>query len=297
MKKLALLSLAILSILNYGSAQKDEVELKPTKVSEHVYMLEGRGGNIGLTIGEDGVAIIDNQFADLSEKIQNAILELGGGKVNYVINTHLHGDHTGGNENFSENGATIIAQQNVRERLSKEQHNELWERTTPARPKAALPVITFEKSINLYFNNNELYIFHAASGHTDGDAAIFFKDENVIHVGDNFVTYGFPFIDKYSGGTLNGMIDFNEQVLKIIDEDTKIIPGHGALSKKEDLKAFNNRLTEIRELLLNEIRAGKTVKEAIEAKPLAKYEEEWGGNFISSDNFILLTWDDLKANN
>src|SRR5258706_528010 len=199
----------LLLIASRLSAQQnfDTVKIRPIKIKENIYMLKGSGGNMALLIGKDGNLLIDDQFAPLSEKIKAAVRSLDKGAIKYLINTHIHGDHTGGNENFKKDGVTIIAQGNVRSRMMKEQYNAVRKTTTPPRDPEALPVITFDDHISFYINNEELEVFHFNFGsHTDGDAIIHFKNSNVYHMGDVFVRYGYPFIDMNNGGSINGFI-------------------------------------------------------------------------------------------
>ena len=237
---------AVCALWSVSSAQRDfsGVEIETTEVADGIYMLVGAGGNIGLSTGEDGAFLIDDQFAPLSEKILAAIAEVTDDDVEFLINTHWHGDHTGGNEAFGEAGAHIVAHDNVRKRL-KEGLTRSSGRTTPPAPDAALPVITFSKTISFHWNGQHIKVWHPDKAHTDGDAIIFFKDANVVHMGDVFFNGGYPFIDLESGGDVNGYIATHEAVLKKTDDDTKIIPGHGPLANKADLRRTVDMLKEV----------------------------------------------------
>src|ERR1051326_1716052 len=225
------LSILALSLLVWArlSAQQDfsKVEIKVTKVAGTVYMLEGSGGNIGVCAGGDGIVIVDDQFAPLANKIKQALKGISDKPLKFVINTHFHGDHTGGNVEFG-TGATIIAHENVRKRL--QEGGTVGGNAVKPAPKAALPVITFNDRTTVHVNGEDIRAVHFPHGHTDGDSVIFFPQSNVVHMGDDFVTYGFPFVDVKSGGSISGMIAGNEKVLGMLSADAKIIPGHGPLS-------------------------------------------------------------------
>ena len=207
-------------------AAAEDVKIETISVAPGIYMLKGRGGNVGLTVGADGAAIIDDQFADMAPKIRAAVAMLSDQPVEFVINTHLHGDHTGGNDSFGKTGAVIIAHENVRKRLGSPQVNPTTNAPIEARAREALPVITFADSATLHFNDDDLEFKHFANAHTDTDIVVRFRKANVLHMGDCFVG-GFPFIDNNTGGSLDGMIRMHEQVLASIDDKTILIRGHG----------------------------------------------------------------------
>jgi len=290
-----LLTCFLLSILFPVFGQDEEVNIKSTNVRSNVYMLEGQGGNMGLIIGEDGAILIDDQFAPLSDKIKSAIAELTDKPVRFVINTHWHGDHTGGNENFAKSGSTIVAHENVRLRLSTEQYNRFRDSTTPAAPKDALPVITFSESIKLHLNDEDIHIVHTQNAHTDGDALIRFEKANVIHAGDAFVTYGFPYIDVAAGGTFNGLIKLAGDLADLCDQNTLIIPGHGPISKKENVIWFRDRLVSIRDIIITGISEGKSSDDLVNAEVLKDFSD-WDGGFIKSRDFITLVYEELSKN-
>ena len=250
---LACLLLAALCCCRAAAQEKtpdwSTVQIKVTKVSGNIYMLEGQGGNIAASVGEDGIVIVDDEFAPLAEKIQAALKNLGitDKPVRFVINTHYHGDHSGGNAPFANSGSTVIAQDNVRKRLisggSAGNGGSMKMENKPAE-KAALPVITFEHEVTVHLNGEDIRTLHFPSGHTDGDAIIFFPKNNVVHMGDDFVRYGFPFIDVASGGSVLGMIDGVEKAAAQLPADVKVIPGHGALSNLDDVRAYVKMLKE-----------------------------------------------------
>lgn len=285
--------LSILSLLMITCyAQEQEVTIKSTLVRDNVYMLEGQGGNMGLIVGEDGAILVDDQYARLSDKIKAAIAEITDQPVRFVVNTHWHGDHMGGNENFAKSGSTIVAHESVRSRVSTEQYNKFWDRTTPASPKGAWPVITFSESMDLHFNNEDIHIVHTQKAHTDGDALIHFIKANVIHAGDAFVTYGFPYIDMSAGGSFQGLIDLAGELADRCDDNTIVIPGHGPLSSKKDVLWFRDRLQSIKDILDSGIASGKSADELNNEEVLKDFAD-WDGGFIKSRDFILMVYDDL----
>lgn len=258
------------------------VEIEAVRVADGVYMLTGSGGNIGLSIGEDGPFVIDDQFAPLTEKIQAAIAELTSGAVRFVLNTHWHGDHTGGNENFGQAGAMIVAHENVRKRLNPEEFREVMGNTTQAPPDA-LPVVTFTDAVNLYWNGENIHVFHVDPAHTDGDAIVHFVNANAFHMGDTFFQGRYPFIDVNSGGNVNGVIAAAERVLTMVDSDTKIIPGHGPLSGPDELRAYRNMLLTVRDRVQVMVNEGRTADEIVAAAPTADLNDVWGSN---PDGFV-----------
>ena len=278
--------LFILSSAHGSFAQQDfsKVEITATKVAGNIYMLQGSGGNIGVSVGTDGILIVDDQFAPLADKIKKALKDLGDGKLKFVLNTHWHGDHTGGNVAFGPD-APIIAHDNVRRRLSTEQKSEFFKRTTPASPNEALPVITFDKSLSVHFNGEEIKVIHFPHGHTDGDSVIFFTNSNVVHLGDDFFVSRFPFVDLESGGDVEGLIKNIAEIIPKLPADVKIIPGHGAISTVADLKAYHRMLTETTAIVREKMKAKKTLAE-IKAEGLPPEWKEWGSGFIKTDVWL-----------
>lgn len=261
-----------------------KVEITTTKVGGNVYMLEGAGGNIGVSVCADGILIVDDQFAPLADKIKAALKTLVEGKLKFVLNTHWHGDHTGGNAQFSPE-APIIAHDNVRRRLATEQKSEFFKRTTPASPKEALPVITFDKSLSVHFNGEEIKVIHFPQGHTDGDSVIFFTTSNVVHMGDDFFVARFPFVDLESGGSVQGLIKNIAEIIPKLAADVKIIPGHGPIATVEDLKAYQRMLVETTGIVERKMKAGKTI-EQIKAEGLPAEWASWGSGFIKTDVWL-----------
>jgi glyoxylase-like metal-dependent hydrolase (beta-lactamase superfamily II) len=262
-----------------------KVEVKATRIAGNVFILKGAGGNIAATVGEDGVAIVDDQFAPLAPKIHAALAQLSPKPVRFVINTHWHGDHTGGNALFSDTAA-ILAQTNVRKRLIA--GTKMVGREFPPAPPAALPVVTFEQGLSLWWNGEEIRAIHVVPGHTDGDTVVWFTKSNVVHFGDDFVTYGFPFIDVQSGGSVVGLVAALDSILPQIPKDAKIIPGHGEVSTVDDLRKFRSALEDMVGAVRKGLAAGKSVEQLKKDHVLAAWEPTWGGQgkFVSADDFI-----------
>jgi cyclase len=299
----AALAISIATIfVSPASAQQKEpdwskVEIKVTKVSGNIYMLEGQGGNIAASVGEDGIVIVDDEFAPLAEKIQAALknLKITDKPVRFVINTHYHGDHTGGNSPFANSGSTVIAQDNVRKRLLSGgmagNGGSVKMQVKPAE-KAALPIITFEHDVTVHLNGEDIRALHFPAGHTDGDAIIFFPKNNVVHMGDDFVRYGFPFIDVASGGSVQGMADGVEKAIAQLPADVKVIPGHGQLSNLDDVRAYIQMLKDTTAAVQKAMAAKKTLDQMKQEKILAPWAK-WSGDFVNQDTFIETIYNSL----
>ena len=275
----------------FSQAQQTDyskVEIKATKISGNVYMLEGSGGNIGVSVGEDGILIVDDQFAPLADKIKAALKQLGEGKLKFVLNTHWHGDHTGGNQVFGPD-APIIAHDNVRKRMSTEQRSEFFKQTTPASPKEALPVITFNQSLSVHFNGEEIRVIHFPQGHTDGDSVIFFTKSNVVHMGDDFFSNRFPFVDLESGGSVQGLIKNIADIIPKLPPDVKLIPGHGPLSTVDDLKAYHRMLVTTTDIVQQKMKAKKSLDQ-IKKEGLPEEWKSWGTGFIKTDLWLEIVY-------
>lgn len=291
-KQLLGLMLLITSIMN---GQKQEVVIKTTKITDQIYMLEGRGGNIGLFIGEDGVFMIDDQFANITPKILKAIKAITNKPVKYLVNTHWHGDHAGGNENMQKEGAVIVSHENVRKRMSID--TVVRGKTKKASPKEALPVITFTKDMMFHLNGEDVLVSHVHNAHTDGDAHIYFTKSNVIHMGDTYFQGKFPYIDLNSGGSIDGYIASAEKALLMANDETVIIPGHRGLSNKKELKAFKNMLVTIRDRVKEDIKKGKTLEEVKGDKKITKeFEKEYSWGFINDEKIRTVIYKSLKNN-
>jgi cyclase len=267
--------------------------VQTVSVAPGIYMLTGRGGNIGVSIGADGAAIIDDKFADNAPNIRAAVALLSAKPVSFVINTHLHGDHTGGNEAFGSAGAVIIAQENVRKRLSVDFVNPANGQTVAARPRAALPVITFEDSAALHFNDDDLEFTHMPNAHTETDIAVRFRKANVVHMGDCF-TGGFPFIDGNTGGTLDGLILAHEKILPTLDDKTILIRGHGPLGNKAELQAYHDMLVVVRDRVAKLVKAGKSQEDVVAARPTKEFEDKYGGAGFNASEWIGRAYVDQK---
>jgi len=273
-------------ILSSAHAQQDfsNVEIKTIPVRDNVYMLEGQGGNLGVIVGNDRIVLIDDQFAPLSNKILAAVKTIKDVPVKFVINTHWHGDHTGGNAAFGQM-ATLIAHDNVRKRLTQKQVIEFFGSVIEPQSKEGLPVITFADSLSVHLDDEKIKVIHFPNGHTDGDSVIFFTQSNVVHMGDHMFAGFFPFVDLASGGDVEGYTANVAEILGRIDNDTKVIPGHGPLSSKEDLTKFHLMLVETTDIIRQKIDAGKSLEE-IQKEGLPEEWQSWGKGFISTANWI-----------
>jgi len=274
-------------------AQSKEVTIETVKITDQIYMLKGRGGNIGLFVGEDAVLMIDDQFAPLTPKILKAIKTITTKNVDYLINTHWHGDHTGGNQNMAKEGALIFAQNNVRERLSKESVRR-GEKVPPA-PKDALPIVTFGSDMNLHINNETVLATHIHNAHTDGDALIYFMNNNVLHTGDSYFHKKFPYIDLSSGGSVQGYIEGLNKMIRLIDDETQIIPGHGSVSNKKELQAYIIMLTTITKNIQDEMSKGKSLDEVKKNSDLIKGFENYEG-WITGERIRETIYKSLQQN-
>ena len=302
MAGLLLMASGVLAPVWGGQAQDfSKVEIKATKVSGNIYMLEGAGGNIAASIGDDGIVIVDDQFAPLAEKIQASLKSLGitDKPVRFVINTHYHGDHTGGNAPFANAGSTVIAQDNVRKRMASSgtagngPGGSIHMETKPTE-KEALPIITFEHDVTVHLNGEDIRALHFPAGHTDGDSIIFFPKNNVVHMGDDFVRYGFPFIDVSSGGSVQGMIAAMEKATAQLPADVKVIPGHGQLSNLDDVRAFTTMLKETSAVVQKSLDAHKTLEQMKQEKILDPWKK-WSGDFVNTDAFIETLYNSLTG--
>ncbi|MGH9579625.1 MAG: MBL fold metallo-hydrolase [Terriglobales bacterium] len=283
--------LVLASGLSLAQLDFDKVEIKVQKVAGSVYMLAGAGGNIGVSVGEDGILIVDDQFAPLASKIQAALKGIADQPVKFILNTHWHGDHTGGNAAFSKQG-TIVAHENVRKRLAAGGSTRFG-KLEPA-PREALPVITFSERATVHLNGEDIRAIHFPHGHTDGDSVIYFTQSNVVHMGDDFFNGIFPFIDVDSGGSVKGMIANVDQVLADLPADVKIIPGHGPMASKQDLTAFVEMLRGTSAAVQAALQQGKTLKQMKQEKVLAAWDEKWGKGFLNLDAFTEILYADLS---
>jgi len=278
-----LLSLAVLgTVVSLAQHNAADDRLEVQHVAGAVYMLVGPGGNIGATVGEDGILIVDDKFDRTVQMVKNTLKDFNKGALRFILNTHWHGDHTGGNAELGKE-ATIIAHTNIRKRLSAEQTTRFG--TTPPMAESGWPVITFDKSLSIHFNGEEISVLHLPKGHTDGDSVILFKKSNVLHMGDDFFNGMFPYVDLDAGGSVEGMIEAIEHVLKEAPADVRIIPGHGPLATIDDLKKHVEMMKATSAHVRAKMKAGKSLDE-IKAEGLPDEWDKWSWGFINTEFWI-----------
>ena len=293
--------LALLLIVSFSAtgvrAEGDfsDVEIVTTRIGEGLHLLVGRGGNIAVVSGKDGVALVDDQFAPLEQKIRDAVAAIDSRPIRFVVNTHWHWDHTGGNEGFAGGGAQIVAHENVRARMSSPQRLDLFDTDVEPSPAAALPVMTFTRDAALHLNGMTLRIEHRPGAHTDGDAIVWFEGRDAVHMGDIFFTGRYPFVDTATGGSVAGVIDAVTSVIERIADDAVVIPGHGALSDRQGLADYRDMLTRVRDRVAAAIADGKGEDEVVAASPSAEFDAAYGGGSIKADLFVRMIYRDLVA--
>jgi len=304
MKISSKIAVALLLVLAPGARSRaqmgdpSKVTLKTTPVAGGISMIEGvngfAGGNVGVSVGDDGVFIIDDEIQPMSPKLKAALAALSKKPVRFLVNTHWHADHTGGNPDMAAAGSVIVAQENVRKRLSVDQVREFMghQMTTKALPPAALPVITFTEDITLHLNGDEVHVIHVPPAHTDGDSIVHFKNANVIHTGD-VVTAGYPIVDVESGGQFEGFITAADRILALANDTTKIIPGHGPVMSKADLVIYRQMLVDTRDRIAKLMSQKKSLDEIKAAKPLADLDAKWGQGFMKADFVIEVAYKTL----
>jgi glyoxylase-like metal-dependent hydrolase (beta-lactamase superfamily II) len=274
--------------------ERPEIEVRTVQVAENVYMLAGAGGNLALSAGDDGALLVDSEYAQLNEKVTAAVKEVCETPIRFVINTHWHFDHVGGNEAFAKAGALIVAHENVRKRMSSEQVLKPMGRQVPPSPAAALPVITYADVLTFYWNGDEVQVSHVDPAHSDGDSFIYFRKANVLHVGDVYFNGMYPFIDVSAGGSIDGMVKAVERGLALANEKTKIIPGHGLLSNVKELREYRDMLATVRDRVRPMVKEGKSRDEVIAAKPTEDLDEKWGGGGFAPDMWVGIVYDGMK---
>ncbi len=268
----------------------DAVEIETIDLGSGVYMMVGAGGNLGVSVGDDATVLIDDQFSPLTDKINAAIAALSDNPVEVVINTHWHFDHTGGNENYGNQGAMIFAHDNVRVRMSGPHRFEAFDMDLPASPDAALPVVTYDDGLTLHLNGQTIDVIHVDPAHTDGDSIVVFREANVVHLGDVFFNGLYPFVDQSSDGSVAGVIAAAAMALDMIDDDTKVIPGHGPLATKADLQAYHDMLVGVSGAIQAGIDAGQSLEEIIDGGATAAYDEAWSGGFLKGPDFVTILY-------
>lgn len=291
---LILAALAVSSTVLAQHGDFEAVEIRSEKLAENVHVLYGRGGTMGLLVGADGPVLIDDQFAPLSEKIRAAISRITPAPVRFVINTHWHPDHTGGNEAFGGTGSVIVAHENTRKRLSTHQVVEFFRMEQPPQPKEALPIVTFAESVSLHLNGEQLDAVHVPRAHTDTDVIIYFRNANLVHMGDVMQGPFYPFVDFESGGSLDGMIAAVGQVLERTDANTRFILGHAPVARRADVQAWREMLVTARKRIADALGAGKSQEEVVAAKPTREFDARYTGGSIAPDIFVQRAYVDLK---
>lgn len=287
-------SLVSMMIPGAIAAQQPAARIETVAVAPGLYLLVGQGGNIGVSVGDDGVFLVDDQFAPMTPLILEAVGKISTKPIKFLLNTHWHGDHTGGNENFGKQGVVIVAHDNVRQRMSVEQFMERFNQRVPASPKVALPVVTFAEMVTLHLNGETIHAVHVKKAHTDGDAIVHWQRANALHLGDVYFNGMYPFIDVGSGGSVDGVIDAVTSALGYANEATKIIPGHGPLAVRADLVAYRDMLVAVRDKVRGLIGQGKPLAAVIAAKPSAAWDAKWGGGFMKPDDFVTSVFESLS---
>jgi glyoxylase-like metal-dependent hydrolase (beta-lactamase superfamily II) len=280
--------LASIAFTSVSLAAGDDVEMNSADLGAGIYMVTGRGGNLGVSMGEDGIFLIDDQYAPLTSKIRAAINSLAGEKVQvkFILNTHFHGDHTGGNENFGKGGTLIVAHDNVRARMTTDEFRKSFIERGGESLADALPVVTFNDQASFHINGETLRTKHYANAHTDGDSVVFFEGANVIHMGDLYFQLGYPFIDTRNGGSVTGLLSALDDIISRIDADTRVIPGHGKISTRDELVEYRDMIHTITQRVQEQVDSGKDLA-AIKAAGLTRdYDARWNWQFINGERFI-----------
>lgn len=289
LRQLALLLVAVPALATLTAtarAQEPEMKLETQKLTEDLYLITGPGGNIALRVGKSGAFLVDDQIAPMTPQLKKAIAAITQKPVRFVFNTHWHGDHTGGNVVFGAEGAVIVAHDNVRKRLSTEQFMKMFNKKVPPLPEPGLPVITFADSMSFHLDGEDIDVQHTEPAHTDGDSLVFFRKDNVLHMGDTFMTGGYPFIDIGSGGSVDGIVRAADRALALAQPTTRIIPGHGPVGDRAKLKQYRDMVATVRDRIKKLVAEGKTLEQVQAAKPTAEFDAAWGTSFIQPAVFV-----------
>lgn len=282
---------SLITCAGLSAAEPKPIEV--TKLTDKLYYMAGHGGNIVVSSGKDGVFMVDDQYATQSGPIQAALDTLSLPAPKFLINTHWHSDHSGSNQHFEAQGALIFAHENVRQRLSEEQFIAFFKSKVPAAHPAALPIVTFSERMNLHLNGEDISIFHAPNAHTDGDAMVFFEQDNVLHTGDVFFENMYPFIDTSTGGTVGGVIRAIEAILPKLNDQTRIVPGHGPITDKKSIVEYKNMLHAIRKSIAEQIIAGQSEEQVVMSKPSKQFDARYASGFLKADNFVRLIYQNI----
>lgn len=289
-----LIIIFIVSTVNADSHWKN-INYQTIEIKENIYAMIGEGGNIAVFTGEDGTFLVDDQFAPLTEKILEEIKKIGGEKPKFLVNTHWHYDHTGGNENLGKAGTIIVAHDNVRKLLTTDNTIKAFDKKISAMPKEGLPVITYSKDTTFHINDETVRAFHVHNAHTSGDSVVHFDKANIIHAGDIWFNGFYPFIDVEHGGSLEGMITAVTTIINMSDENTKIIPGHGPVGSKQELVRYRKMLSTVLVVLRDYKKQGKTLEEVIEAKPTESLDSEWADGFLKPEQWLSIIYNGLET--
>ncbi len=288
---LAVVALLLTASSLQAQANYDSVQVRATSLGHGVHVLFGAGGNIGLSVGNDAVFVVDDQFAPLTPKILASIRSITDKPVKFVLNTHWHGDHTGGNENLGKGGALIMAHDNVRKRMSTEQFMAAMNMRVAPSPRAALPVVTFNDGVTFHINDDSVSATHVAPAHTDGDVIVHFIKANVVHMGDVFNNAGLPFVDLSSGGSVHGVIAAADRVYAMANDQTRIVPGHGQVTDRARLKQWRDAVAAVRDGVAREVKAGRSIDQVLALKLGAPYEKEWPAGH---ERFVRTAFEELS---
>jgi cyclase len=293
---LGIFIVVFLYLTNIDKIYASHLEINTTKLNDNMYVIHGSGGNVLLSIGKDGVILVDDQYAPVTKKLKSVIANFTDKPIKFVINTHLHPDHTGGNEKLGEAGAIIISHDNVRKRLNSDQFFEFINMTIPALSEKGLPIITFSQNLTFYQNDDKIKIIHLDDGHTDGDSAVYFTKNNVIHIGDDFSDRSYPLMDLSSGGSIDGLILSLKKILSVLNEDTKVVAGHSGISNKTKVKDYLNMLIDVHDKIRNMINEGKSLDEIIKSKPTSKYDMiYYDHSFIKSKDIVTNIYNSIHT--